>query len=76
VSDAAGNRESLSRLEAELGDTPPPEFAQLSPAHLDRLADTVTTARKRQSAEIAAAADRGLDFIPRLLRGPIRKVLR
>lgn len=40
-----------------------------------RLDALVTAARERQAEALAAAIDGGLDNLPRLLRGPVRKAL-
>ena len=39
------------------------------------LADSVQAARRRQAAELAAAGEQALGHVPRLLRGPIRKIV-
>ena len=67
--------QGLAALEAELGAKPHPGLARLDGAQLDDLAEAIAGARRRQAAEIEAAGDRALSHIPRLLRGPIRKVL-
>ena len=53
----------------------PSEVARLPAAELEHLAGLIAQARHRQAAEIARAAERGLSFVPRLLRGPLRKAL-
>ena len=63
------------RLEAALGGSLPDGARALEPRHLEHLAATVREARRQQAAELAAAGERGLRFVPRLLRGPLRKVL-
>ena len=65
-----------ARLAGELRGPPPSQISELPDDDLDHLAGLIADARHRQAAEIAAAADRGLNFVPRLLRGPIRKALR
>jgi hypothetical protein len=65
----------LAALEAELGSAPPAGFARLSEEELSDLAAAVRDARRRQAAEVAAAGDRALSFVPRFLRGPIRKIV-
>jgi hypothetical protein len=62
-------------LAEELGWPLPPQIARLTPAQLAHLAGLIAQARHRQAAEIARAAERGLSFVPRLLRGPLRKAL-
>jgi hypothetical protein len=65
----------LARLESELRASPPAGVHALSHDQLEHLAAAIAQARRRQAAAIAAAGERGLGFIPRLLRGPIRKAL-
>jgi hypothetical protein len=69
---AADDVDALAR---ELRGPVPDEVARLRPGDLAHLAGLVADARHRQAAEIAAAAERGLSFVPRLLRGPLRKAL-
>jgi hypothetical protein len=62
-------------LEKQLGGPPPDGFSRLSAEQLQDLADAILDARHRQSAELAAAGDQALGHIPKLLRGPLRRVL-
>ena len=63
-------------LAQELGaEVPPGLAASISEADLDRLAAAVAAARERQAAELRAAMGRSLDHVPRLARGPIKKIL-
>ncbi|MGA8258121.1 MAG: hypothetical protein WB767_16250 [Nocardioides sp.] len=66
---------SAADLERELGTSLPPDLATLTDADLARLAKILKAARHQQAAALAEATDRGLSFIPRLLRGPVTKVL-
>jgi hypothetical protein len=66
---------SLEALTRALGAPPPEEIAALDAADLARLADALETARTRQVALAEKAAEDGLRFIPRLVRGPVKKVL-
>ena len=66
---------STNRLEKEFGGTLPPGLAALAPADQDRLCDAIEATRKRQRKELRESTERGLDFIPRLLRAPIKKAL-
>ncbi len=63
-------------LEQLLGTSLPNGVRELSDAALRDLADGVSAARHRQAAELAAAGDQALRLVPRMLRGPVRKVLR
>lgn len=66
---------ALTALSAELRSDPPAGLARLNPDELEDLTAAIRDARKRQAAEIDAAGNRALGFIPRLLRGPVRKVV-
>jgi hypothetical protein len=65
----------LAALEAQLRTAPHRGIEALADHHLHDLADAVRDARARQAAELAAAGDSALRYIPRLLRGPIKKVV-
>jgi hypothetical protein len=67
--------EALAALGHQLGGPPPDGLRRLEPSALSDLADAVADARHRQAVALAAAADQALRFVPRLLRGPIRKIL-
>jgi hypothetical protein len=67
--------DALAALEAQLGETPPPGVARLEPQHLEHLAAAIRAARHRQAAELQAAGEQAFGYIPRLLRGPIRRML-
>lgn len=64
----------MRALEGELRAKPPAGLSRLEPAALRDLAQAITDARHRQAAELAAAGDQALRHIPRLLRGPIRRM--
>jgi hypothetical protein len=65
----------VEALRAELGADPPPAVAALAPAHLEALTAALAAARAHQAAALADAMDSGLGFVPRLLRGAVKKVL-
>jgi hypothetical protein len=67
--------DGLDALAAELRAAPPAGVAALADEHLSHLAAAVASARRRQAAELQAAGDRAMSAIPRLLRGPIRRVV-
>jgi hypothetical protein len=67
--------DGLRALQAELRAVPPAGLASLSNEQLNDLAAAVRDARRRQAAELQAAGDQALRHIPKLLRGPIRKVV-
>lgn len=68
-------KEALRALEQQLGGKAPAGLSALSGDELDDLADAVRDARHRQAAELQAAGEKAFGHIPRLLRGPIRKVM-
>jgi hypothetical protein len=61
-------------LEAQLGTSIPKGVRALGEDELQDLADAVRAARRRQVEALAEAGERALNRIPRLLRGPVRKV--
>jgi hypothetical protein len=67
--------DGFQALATQLRDEPPASLAKLDQAQLIDLADAVRDARRRQSQELAAAGDKAFGHIPRLLRGPMRKLL-
>ena len=67
--------DGLRMLETQLGARLPKGVRGLSHEQLRDLATAVSGARRRQAAELNAAGDKALGHIPRLLRGPVRKVL-
>jgi hypothetical protein len=69
------SQDGLKALASELRDNPPASLGALTDEQLNDLTSAIRDARHRQAAELAAAADRAASHIPRLLRGPIRKVL-
>jgi hypothetical protein len=71
VSKDAGRR----ALETQLGAPLPNGVQALSDYELNDLAEAVQAARRRQTASLIEAGDRALNRIPRLLRGPVRKIV-
>lgn len=70
------SREAARRsLEEQLDGPVPRGIAELSPEDLAHLADAIRTARHRQARALEEAGEHALARIPRLLRGPIRKVV-
>jgi hypothetical protein len=65
---------AIHALRKQLGQPPPPGLGALSDEQLRDLAEAIRDARHRQAAALAEAGDRALGRIPRLLRGPVRKV--
>ena len=67
---------ALDELQAALGAPPPPGLAErVHDAELADLARLVRAARARDSAALEAATANALDHVPRLLRGPIRRLV-
>ena len=64
-----------ARLEEAMGGRLPGGVSELEAEHLEHLADAMAEARRRQHRELAAAGERALRFVPRFLRGPVRKVI-
>lgn len=59
------------RVDGEL----PAGIAGLSERHRQFLADAIGDARRKQGDELATAAENSLNYVPRLLRGPVRKAV-
>lgn len=64
-----------TRLASALGARPPDALGDLAPKDLADLAKALEQARSRQSVELDDAIRGSLDHIPRLLRGPARRLL-
>jgi hypothetical protein len=62
-------------LRARLGDTPPASLRGLAGPELEDLDTAIADARWRQGEALAAAGERAMGYIPRLLRGPVRRVV-
>ena len=68
--------EALNELRRQLRGDVPPGLARLSESDLRDLAHALADARHREGEALAVSGERALDRVPRLLRGPIRKVVR
>jgi hypothetical protein len=68
--------DGFAALRRQLRDEPPAALHGLADAELADLAGAVRTAHHRQAAELAAAGEQAFNHIPRLLRGPIKKIIR
>ncbi|HET9074039.1 MAG TPA: hypothetical protein VFN48_05630 [Solirubrobacteraceae bacterium] len=62
-------------LTRQLHDAPTPGVAGLADEHLAHLAGALCAARQRQAEELTAASEQALAHIPRLLRGPVKKIV-
>lgn len=65
----------LARLTTELGGRPPGGLARLDAASAEDLTRALREAKRRQSRELESAMRSSMDHVPRLLRGPTRKLL-
>jgi hypothetical protein len=61
-------------LEDELRGPLPDGLHALTDAQRQDLADAIADARTRQAAALAQAGEQAFGHIPRLLRGPIRRI--
>ncbi|MQA62238.1 MAG: hypothetical protein GEU86_12215 [Actinophytocola sp.] len=50
-------------------------IAALDETHRQFLADALGTAKRRQSEDLAAATEGSLQYVPKLLRGPVRRAV-
>lgn len=64
-----------AELERHLGGPLTPGLAALSDAEIDALAKAIAHATRSQKEALAAAIDNGLNIVPRVLRGAVRKAL-
>ncbi len=64
-----------SKLERLCGGPLPPGLSALSEAQLDHLTSAISDATRDQEAALATAIDNGLNFVPKVLRGTVRKAL-
>lgn len=67
--------DARAQLEKDFGGPLPPGLAALSEDQHEVLATALSQAQERQAAALSQATEHGLDFIPKLLRGPVKKVL-
>jgi hypothetical protein len=67
--------DALTALRRQLGTDAPDGLGRLSDEELRDLTTALRDARRRQARALAEAGDRALDHIPRLLRGPVRRIV-
>lgn len=67
--------DAAAKLATELGSAPPAEVAGLDSAALEALAAALREARRRQSAELAAASEEALGRLPWIVRGVVRRIV-
>jgi hypothetical protein len=66
--------EAFEALRTQLGAELPDGLRRLDGEQLAHLDAAVREARHRQAEALAAAGERALRHVPRLLRGPIRRI--
>ena len=66
---------ALGALEAELGGRAPDGLDALDAQGLRALTVLLHDAKARQSEALDAAVDQSLEFVPRVMRGSVRKIL-
>jgi hypothetical protein len=66
---------AVDTLEDELGAPVPEGLEVLSAAELQKLAGLLAAAKSRQAQELEQGLEESLNIVPRLLRGPVRKIL-
>jgi hypothetical protein len=71
----AEHEQALAGLRDALGGEPPPGVAALPAEELARLAADVRHARADQSRALHAATERGMQRVPWVLRGAVRRVV-
>jgi hypothetical protein len=66
-----GAKPLTERVDGEL----PDGIAALGAEHQQVLADAIGEALREQGRELQQAAESSLNYVPRLLRGPVRKAV-
>jgi hypothetical protein len=65
----------LKALEAELGGPVPDGLRALTDAQLHAFTGALCEAKRRQSGALESAVQESLEIVPRMVRGPVRKML-
>jgi hypothetical protein len=65
----------IATLEAELGGRAPDGICALTDAQLRAFTGLLCDAKRRQSEALESAVEQALEIVPRMLRGPVRKIL-
>jgi hypothetical protein len=65
----------LRSLETELGGRAPDRLEALSDEQLSEFSGLLRAAKTRQSDALQSAVEQALEIVPRMLRGPVRKIL-
>lgn len=66
---------AVDTLEDELGGPIPEGLQALSADQLQTLAGLLAAAKARQAQELRQGVEESLEIVPRLMRGPVRKIL-
>jgi hypothetical protein len=66
---------AIAALEAELGGRAPNGLDALTDAQLRAFTGLLRDAKRRQSEALESAVEQALEIVPRMLRGPVRKIL-
>ncbi len=66
---------AVRALESELGGAPPDGLERLTDAQLGAFTGVLRDAKRRQSDALQAAVEEALEIVPRMVRGPVRKIL-
>jgi hypothetical protein len=67
--------QALRALEAELGGRAPEGLEALKDSDLRAFTALLRDAKARQSEALQAAIEEALEIVPRMVRGPVRKIL-
>ena len=67
--------DAFTTLCAQLRGPAPDGLRELSDDELSHLAEAIADAQNRQAAALAEAGNRALSHVPRLLRGPIKRIV-
>jgi hypothetical protein len=68
-------RAGLASLTEQLRSDPSSAVCGLGDEHLTHLATAIRAVRRRQAEQLQSASDQALTHIPRLLRGPVKKIV-
>jgi hypothetical protein len=71
----AMSAQAIRALEAELRDRVPDGLHALTAAQLRAFTAVLQDAKRRQSGALQSAVDEALEIVPRMARGPVRKIL-
>lgn len=69
------SNDAVRTLAEEISEPLPAGIAALAAADQQFLADALRATRRRQAAELSAATEGALKYVPALLRGTVRKAV-